>query len=98
MTIYNYLNLTKKNSMPPKTKGDKPFMTPTKFSEHIEALVKDSHGDINYIEAIVCFCDDNEIELESVPKLLSKPLKEKLRHDAQQLNYMKRSSRGILPL
>ena len=73
-------------------------MTPTKFSEKIENMVKESHGDINYIEAIVCFCDDNEIEIESVPKLLSKPLKEKVKNDAQQLNYMKRTTRGVLPI
>ena len=85
--------------MPSKsTKDDKPFMTPTKFSEKIENMVKESHGDINYIEAIVCFCDDNEIEIESVPKLLSKPLKEKVKNDAQQLNYMKRTTRGVLPI
>ena len=84
--------------MPSKTKDDKPFMTPTKFSEYIEKMVKESRGEINYIEAIVCFCEDREIELESVPKLLSKPLKEKLRYDAQKLNYMKATTRGILPL
>ena len=86
--------------MPSKStkKDDKPFMTPTKFSEKIENMVKESAGSINYIEAIVCFCDDNEIEIESVPKLLSKPLKEKVKNDAQQLNYMKRTTRGVLPI
>ena len=85
--------------MPSKsTKDDKPFMTPTKFSEKIENMVKESHGDINYIEAIVCFCDDNEIEIESVPKLLSKPLKERLKWDATRLNFMKPTSRAKLPL
>ena len=84
--------------MPTKSKDDKPFMTPTKFSERIEHMVKESHGSINYIEAIVCFCEDNEIEMESVPKLLSKPLKEKVKYDAQQLNYMKKTTRGVLPI
>ena len=41
---------------------------------------------------------DNEIEMESVPKLLSKPLKEKVKYDAQQLNYMKKTTRGVLPI
>ena len=50
--------------MPSKSKDDKPIMTPTKFSERIEHMVKESHGSINYIEAIVCFCEDNEIEME----------------------------------
>ncbi len=74
----------------------KKFMNAAKFSLEIENLVLKEK--INYIEAIVCFCEDQEIELESVPKLLSKPLKEKLRYDAQKLNYMKATTRGILPL
>ena len=46
----------------------------------------------------VTYCQENEIELETVPKLISKPLKERLRHEAQRLNYMKASSKGVLPL
>jgi hypothetical protein len=32
---------------------------------------------MNYIDAIVYFCEQNNIDVESVPKLISKPLKEK---------------------
>jgi len=53
---------------------------------------------LNYIEAIIVYCDQNTIELESVPKLLSKPLKEKLKYDAQELNFLKRTSRAKLPI
>jgi len=74
------------------------FMTPSKFSMEIERLVKSSNGLITYIEAVVTYCQENDIEMESVPKLLSKPLKERLRHEAQRFNYMKRSSKGVLPL
>ena len=42
--------------------------------------------------------NENEIELETVPKLISKPLKERLKHEAQRLNYMKQSSKGVLPI
>ena len=42
--------------------------------------------------------EENSIELESVPKLLSKPLKEKLKYNAQELNFLKRTSRAKLPL
>ena len=72
------------------------FMTAAKFSVEIEKIVKDS--DLNYIEAIVQFCEDKNIELDGVNKLISKPLKEKLKYDAQRLNYMKRTSRGLLKL
>tara|TARA_S200000501_G_scaffold367001_1_gene402694 strand:- start:1408 stop:1668 length:261 start_codon:yes stop_codon:yes gene_type:complete len=77
---------------------DDNFLTPTKFSQEIERLVKVSNGLITYIEAIVTYCQENEVELETVPKLVSKPLKERLRHEAQRLNYMKKSSKGVLPL
>ena len=73
------------------------FLCQTKFTQDIENLVKDN-DDLNYIDAIVVFCDQNSIELESVPKLLSKPLKEKLKFNAMELNFLKRSSRAKLPL
>jgi len=62
----------------------------------IEKIVRDS--DLNYIEAIVQFCEDKNIELDGINKLISKPLKEKLKYDAQRLNFMKRTSRGYLAL
>ena len=74
------------------------FLTPTKFSMEIERLVKRSNGLISYIEAVVTFCQEHEIELETVPKLMTKPLKERLRHEAERLNYMKKRSKGVLPL
>ena len=54
---------------------------------------------MNYIDAIIHFCEKNSIELESVPKLISKPLKEKLKYEAMELNFLKRTSkRAKLPL
>ena len=102
MSIYNYLNPTLKNllgeEMPKEKNLEDKFLTPTKFSQEIERLVKKSEGLITYIEAVVTYCQENEIELETVPKLISKPLKERLKHEAQRLNYMKQSSKGVLPL
>ena len=101
MTIYNYsspilTNLLGENM--PKEKTDDKFLTATKFSQEIERLVKMSNGLITYVEAVVTYCQENEIELETVPKLISKPLKERLRHEAERLNYMKKRSKGVLPL
>ena len=84
--------------MPKQKALDDNFLTPTKFSQEIERLVKKSNGLISYIEAVVTYCQENEVEIETVPKLLNKPLKERLRHEAQRLNYMKQSSKGVLPL
>ena len=74
------------------------FMTAAKFSLEVEKIVKESDGQLNYIEAVLTFCEENEIEFESVPKLLSKTLKEKLKYEAMELNFLKRSSRAKLPL
>ena len=73
------------------------FFCPAKFAENIETLVLENK-EMNYIEAIVHFCDENNIDVESVPKLISKPLKEKIKCDAQQLNFMKKTSRAKLPI
>ena len=73
------------------------FFCPAKFAQEIEQLVLNQE-DMNYIDAIVYFCDLNAIDLESVPKLISKPLKEKIKYEASELNFLKRSSRAKLPL
>jgi hypothetical protein len=72
------------------------FMTTVRFSTEVETLV--NSDSMSYIDAIIHYCDTNDIELESVPKLISKPLKEKLKYEAQQLNYMKKTSRAKLML
>jgi len=53
---------------------------------------------MSYIDAVVHFCDENSIDVESVSKLISKPLKEKIKYEAQELNFLKRSSRAKLPI
>lgn len=74
---------------------NKKFFCSTKFTKEIETLVS-TNDDMNYIDAIIFFCDKNKIDLESVPKLISKPLKEKLKCEAMQLNFLKRTSRAKL--
>ena len=73
------------------------FYCSRKFVEEIESIALENK-DMKYIDAIVLFCEKNNIDIESVPKLISKPLKERLKHEAQRLNYMKQSSKGVLPL
>tara|TARA_B100001250_G_scaffold284493_1_gene246589 strand:+ start:48 stop:317 length:270 start_codon:yes stop_codon:yes gene_type:complete len=73
------------------------FFCPARFAQEIENLVLHNQN-MNYIDAIVHFCDNNNIDVESVPKLISKPLKEKIKYEAQELNFLKRSSRARLPL
>ena len=71
------------------------FYCPSKFTQEIESLVQ-TVPDMNYIDAIVYFCEMNSIDLESVPKLISKPLKEKIKYEAMELNFLKKTSRAKL--
>ena len=73
------------------------FMTAAKFSQEVEKIALHNQG-MNYIDSVIHYCEENEIELDSVNKLISKPLKEKLRYEAQQLNFMKKTSRAKLML
>ena len=72
------------------------FISKEKFAEEIEALVLKTR--MNYIDAIVEYCSTNDIEIETVGKLISKPLKEKIKCDAVELNYLKRTTKGKLPI
>jgi len=79
-----------------KDELDKKFLCSQKFAQEIENVVKTSK--INYIDAIVHYCEENNIEIETVSKLVSKPLKEKLKNDAIELNFLKKTTKAKLPL
>ena len=72
------------------------FISKEKFAEEIEQIVLNTS--MNYIDAIVDYCEKNNIDVESVGKLVSKPLKDKIKCDAMELNYLKKTSRAKLPL
>ena len=74
------------------------FMTQAKFSTMVEEVVKNSNGLVNYIDAVIVVCDELDIEVDTINKLISKPLKDKIKFKAQQLNYVKRTTRGVLPI
>jgi hypothetical protein len=76
---------------------DQKFLTAASFAIEIEKIVS-AEIDMNYIDAIVYFCEMNGIEIESVSKIISKPLKEKIKYDAIKLNFMKQTSRARLPI
>ena len=72
------------------------FLTPQKFAMEIEKIV--ANDELNYIDAILHYCEINNLEVESITKLISKPLKERLKWDATRLNFMKATSRAKLPI
>ena len=63
------------------------FLCSARFAQEIERIV--ATDNMSYIDAIVYYCEKNAIDLESVPKLVSKPLKEKLKWEATELNFLK---------
>jgi hypothetical protein len=71
------------------------FFCPSRFAQEIESLVQ-THQGMSYIDAIIHFCEMNNIDIESVPKLISKPLKEKIKYEAMELNFLKKTSRAKL--
>jgi len=65
------------------------FLSSDKFSIDIERYIRDNN--CNYIDGIIQYCQENEIEIETVSKLMSKPLKEKLKNNAVELNFLKKT-------
>ena len=76
---------------------EKKFYCQSRFTQEIENVVT-NNSNMSYIDAVVYFCEKNSIDVESVSKLISKPLKEKIKYEAMELNFLKKSSRAKLPL
>ena len=76
-----------------KAEVKKKFLCQDKFAQEIESIVQ-SDPDHTYISAIVEYCEINNIEVENISKLITKPLKEKLKYEAIELNFIKRTSKA----
>ena len=66
-----------------------------KFSLAIEELVY--MKDIPYIDAVIMYCEENNFELETAAKLVSGVLKSKIKLEAEDLHFLKRSNTSQLP-
>ncbi len=73
------------------------FYCAKRFTEAIETIAHENNG-MSYVDAIIHFCEQNNLDVESVPKLITKPLKEKLKCEAMELNLLKRTSHAKLPI
>jgi hypothetical protein len=71
------------------------FSSAVEFSQHIERKASLRQ---NYIDVLTDFCVRNEVEIESVKKLLTPSLKEKITAEAQNLNLLKQKNSGKLPI
>ena len=65
-------------------------MTPKRFSKLVEDIEKDKQ--VNYMDAILIYCGNHELEPEDVKKFVSKTLKEKVAVNAQDLHYLPRTT------
>lgn len=67
------------------------LMTSAKFSIIIEKVVQQHR--LSYMDAIIWWCEQNEMEIETAAKLCNGVIKEKLRYEAQELNFMEKPNR-----
>ena len=65
------------------------ILTKKKFTTAVEELVIEKK--LNYIDAIVYFCQENHLEPESVKGLITPPLKEKIKAEAVGLRFLNES-------
>ena len=72
----------------------KKFRSPNEFSLYIEGKV--AVQEISYMEAIIQYCEEVDIDVESISKLINQSLKDKVQIEAEDGNYFKK--RGKLPL
>ena len=71
-------------------------MNSKEFSLNIESIVKEKR--ITYMDAIVDYCESNDIDLSTVKSIINKSLKEKIKIEAQERNMVKFPRSGKLPL
>lgn len=68
------------------------------FSKEVEEMMR-AKADTSYIEIIINLCEKYAIEPESAAKLLSKPLREKLKVEFEGLNMIRsKRKKSKLPL
>lgn len=72
----------------------KRFRSSNEFGIYIDEMV--AKLNIGYMEAVINYCNEVDIEIESVSSLINQKLKEKIQVEAEQANLMK--PRGHLPI
>ena len=71
-------------------------MNSKEFSLKIESIVKEKR--ISYMDAVVLYCEENDIDPGTVSPLISKSLKEKIQVEATNLRMLKLPRCGVLPV
>ena len=71
-------------------------MNSKEFSLNIENIVKEKKT--SYMDAVVLYCNENNIDTGTVSSLISKPLKEKIKVEAMNNRLLKMPKCGVLPV
>ena len=61
-----------------------------RFMANIESIVQKTR--MTYIDAVLHYCEENNVEPESLGRLVNKSLKQKIQVEAENLNFLKKSS------
>ena len=71
-------------------------MNSKEFSLKIEGIVKEKR--ISHMDAVVWYCEENDLDTSQVSSLISKSLKEKIKLEATNLKMLKTPPGGMLPI
>ena len=63
------------------------IVTPNKFALIIEDIVRKKR--ISYMDAVIEYCAENQIDPSTTKSMINKNLKEKIAYEAQELNMLK---------
>ena len=63
------------------------IITPNKFALLVEDIVRKKR--VSYIDAVVLYCTENQIDPSTTKSMINKGLKEKIAYEAQGLNMLK---------
>ena len=68
-------------------------LTPKKFSLEIEKICIDKN--LSHLDSVMYYCDKNNMDVETVKKLITKALKQKIEADASILKLIKTKDTGV---
>ena len=66
------------------------MQSPKTFSLEIENIAKEKK--ITHMDAVLYYCEKNDLEPDSVGKLITKGLKEKIEANARDLNFLEKTA------
>ena len=66
------------------------LQTTKKFSLEIENIAKEKR--ISHMDAVIDYCQKNNVEPDTVGRLITKGLKEKIEANARELNYLEKQA------